>query len=198
MKRLAMLSLAASGLTAVAWFAASSVWSAPEPATYEGDTVHSFVLFKVKHMDVGSAYGRFNDFKVSAQVSEPRPEGCSVSFEVKAESVDTGNAKRDQHLRGPDFLNAKEFPDITFKSTGVKSLGKDGAEVTGDLTLHGVKRPVTVKVAKVGSGKDKKGAELIGFETTFTIKRSDFGMTNMIGPVSDEVTLTVAVEAARK
>lgn len=167
-------------------------------ATYEGDTVHSFVGFKVKHMDASWSYGRFNDFKVSIQVDEGKPELSSISFEVKAESVDTGNEKRDQHLRSPDFLNAKQFPAITFKSTAVKSLDKDTAEVIGNLTLHGVTKPITVKVTKVGTGKHPKGGELMGFETTFTIKRSEFGMTQMVGPVGDEVTVTVAIEGARK
>ncbi len=177
---------------------ASALCLAAAAAPYEGDTVHSFVLFKVKHMDASWSYGRFKDFTVSFQADEAKPELSSVAFEVKAESIDTGNEKRDQHLRSPDFLNAKQFPLITFRSTAVKPLGKDAVEVTGDLTLHGVTKPITVKVVKVGTGKNPKGGELMGLETVFTIKRSDFGMTNMVGPVGDEVTLTVAVEGAKK
>ena len=181
-------------LTAVA----SVLCLAATAATYEGDTVHSFVLFKVKHMGASWTYGRFSDFTVSFQADEAKPELSSVAFEVKAESVTTGNEKRDQHLRSPDFFNAKEFPLITFKSTSVHTIDKDTVAVTGDLTLHGVTKPLTVKVVKVGSGKNMKGGELMGVETTFTLKRSDFGMNTPVGPDSDEVQLTVAVEGAKK
>lgn len=190
--------LPAAALAAALLLASPPGWSAPDPSAYEADPVHSFVLFKARHLGASWAYGRFNELKASIQVDEAKPELSSVSFEVKAESVDTGVAKRDQHLRSPDFLNAKQFPAITFKSSKVVGAGKDAVEVTGDLTLHGVTKSITVKVEKVGAGKGMKGEELMGFETTFTIKRSEYGMTTMLGPVSDEITLTVAVESARK
>ena len=117
---------------------------------------------------------------------------------MKVESIDTHNAKRDQHLKSPDFFNAKQFPAITFKSKQVKKSSKDTYEVTGDLTIHGVTRPVTVKVTNTGSGKDPMGANRIGFETIFTIKRSDFGMKFMLGPVSDEIRLIVSIEGIRQ
>jgi len=170
----------------------------PAPATWNGDTVHSFVLFKIKHLGVSFAHGRFSDFSVSAQAGEGGADLSGVSFTVRTESVDTGNAKRDQHLKSPDFLNVKQFGEMSFKSTAVKALDKDTSEVTGDLTLHGVTKPLTVKVARVGSGKGMKGEELAGYETSFMLKRSDFGMTNMVGPVGDEVYVEVAVEAAKQ
>lgn len=185
-------------LSAAALLAAREARSAPAPASWAGDTVHSFVLFKVKHLGVSSAFGRFNDFTVSVESAEGGPLVSAVEFTVKAESVDTGNPKRDQHVKSPDFLNARQFTDIAFKSTKAKAVDADTAEVTGDLTLHGVTRPVTVKVVKVGAGKGMKGEELLGLESTFTVKRSDFGMTNMVGPVGDEITVTVAVEGTRK
>ena len=169
-------------------------------ATYDVDPVHSSVTFKIQHMGTSWTYGRFNDLAASLEYDAAKPEASSLSFTAKAESVDTGNAKRDQHLKGPDFFNAKEFPEIAFKSTKVTPSGKDAAEVTGDLTLHGVTKPVTAKVVKVGEGKTMKGGEMIGFEATFTVKRSDFGMANMVGPkgAGDEVYLTVAIEAHKK
>jgi polyisoprenoid-binding protein YceI len=170
----------------------------PAAATWSGDTVHSHVLFKVKHLGVSSAHGRFNDFTVSVQAGDGGADLSAVSFTVKADSVDTGAPKRDQHLRSPDFLNAKQFAEISFKSTAVEALDKDAFEVAGNLTLHGVTKPLTVKVVRVGSGKGMKGEDLAGYESTFTIKRSDFGMTNMVGPVGDEIEATVAVEAARQ
>jgi polyisoprenoid-binding protein YceI len=195
MKRLLILSVSALALSAAA-FVGRDAWSAPEAATYAGDTVHSFVLFKIKHLGTSWVYGRFSDFTVS--VDAAGDDLKSVAFTVKTGSVDTGTANRDTHLKGPDFFNAKQFPDVTFKSTAVKAAGADGWDVTGDLTLHGVTKPITVRVGKVGSGKGMKGEELLGLETTFVVKRSEYDMGNMVGPVGDDVTLTVAVEAAKK
>lgn len=193
MKRIWLLPAAALVVSAAALTSTQIAWSAPEAMTWNGDTVHSFVLFKVKHMGASNAYGRFNDFTSSFQTNDAGSEITAVNFVVKAASVDTGIAKRDAHIQSPDFLSAKQFPEITFKGGMCKSIDADTTEVTGDLTLHGVTKPLTVKVNKLGTGKG-----LMGVETTFTIKRSDYGMTNMVGPVSDEVTLTVAVEGATK
>jgi polyisoprenoid-binding protein YceI len=192
MKKL-VASAAVLVLSAAALVGTRDAYSAPESTAWQGDTVHSFVLFKVKHMGASSAYGRFNQFTVAVGANEDGSAVSSVEFAVKAQSIDTGNAGRDKHLMSPDFLNAKQFEEITFKSTAVK-----GDEVTGDLTLHGVTKPVTAKLVKVGAAKGMKGEELVGYETTFTVKRSDFGMTNLVGPVSDEVTITVATELSKK
>jgi polyisoprenoid-binding protein YceI len=192
MKRL-IASAAVVTLASAAFLGSREAWSAPESTSWHGDTVHSFVLFKVKHMGASSAYGRFNTFTVAVGANADGSAVSSAEFVVKAQSVDTGNAGRDKHLMSPDFLNAKQFEDITFKSTAVK-----GDEITGDLTLHGVTKPVTAKLTKVGAGQGMKGEDLVGWETTFTLKRSDFGMTNLVGPVSDEVTLTVATELSKK
>ncbi|MCE9638466.1 MAG: YceI family protein [Planctomycetes bacterium] len=177
--------------------APKAAWSAPESATWAGDTVHTFVLFKIKHMGTSWSWGRFNDFTVSVQGDAATGAVSSVEFAVKAESIDTGNANRDKHLRSPDFLNTKQFESITFKSTGVKTIDADTAEVTGDLSLHGETKPITIKLVKTGSG-EMKGTPLVGYETTFTIKRSDYGMTQMLPGAGDEVTLTIATELAKK
>ncbi len=192
MKKL-IASAAVLVLSAAALVGAREAYSAPESTAWQGDTVHSFVLFKVKHLGASWAYGRFNAFTVAVGANEDGSAVSSVEFVVKAQSVDTGNAGRDKHLMSPDFLNAKQFEEITFKSTAVK-----GEEVTGDLTLHGVTKSVTAQLVKVGAGKGMKGEELVGYETTFTVKRGDFGMTNLVGPVSDDVTLTVATELSKK
>jgi len=198
MKRTWILASAAAVLSASALLGGGHAWSAPEAATFDGDTVHSFVLFKIKHMGTSWTYGRFNDFTVSVGMNDAGTEVTSVAFDVKTDSVDTGQPKRDGHVKSPDFLNAKQFEDIKFASTAAKTLDADTTEVTGDLTLHGVTKPVTVKVVKVGAGKGMKGEALVGLETTFSLKRSDYGMKSMIGPVGDDVQITVAVEAAKK
>ena len=189
---------AALVLAAAAFAGVSSARSAPAAATWSGDTVHSHVLFKIKHLGTSWSWGRFNDFTVGVTANEEGTELTGVEFDVKTASVDTGNAKRDGHLRTPDFFNAAQFPGITFKSKSVKATGETAWDVSGDLTLHGVTRPLTVRVAKVGSGKGMDGEKLLGLETTFTIKRSDFDMKSSLPAIGDEVMITVAVEAASK
>ena len=167
---------------------------------YEIDTTHSMIIFRAKHNGVSYNYGRFNEFTGEIMINAIAVPESMVEFEVKAASVDTGNEKRDQHLRSSDFFSAKQFPLITFKSTKVsaKEGKEDILEVTGDLELHGVKKSITVDVEVTGRAKGKEGESLIGFESTFTIKRSEFGMTYGMGPVSDDIRLTVSIEAKHK
>ena len=166
--------------------------------TYEVDAAHSMIIFRAKHMDVSNNYGRFNEFSGTLTVDEADAANSAIELEVKAESVDTANEKRDQHLRSPDFFNAKQFPVITFKSTKVEKVDEDTLKVTGDFELHGVKKSVTVEVEMTGKGKNPQGTAIIGFETIFTIKRSEFGMNYGIGAVSDDVRITVSVEGMKK
>lgn len=175
--------------------------AAAEPATYKVDPVHSFVVFRIRHLNVGNAYGRFNEPTGTVTYDSGNPEALAFDLTIQAEKVDTGHQGRDAHLRRADFFDAKQFPTITFKSTAAKKAADQEGEkyeVTGDLTLHGVTKPITVTVAKVGEGPGQRGAQLSGWETRFTIKRSDFGMNFMQGPLGDEVTLVVALEAAKQ
>lgn len=155
---------------------------------WKADPVHSSVVFKIQHMGVSHVWGRFNQLE-GAYATGDNPR---FSFTVRADSVDTGNAKRDDHLRSGDFFNVKQFPVVTFTSTKATPI-EGGYEVTGDLTLHGVTKPITVKLMKVGE-QEVQGKMRSGFDTSFTIKRSEYGMTNMVGPVGDEVQLHVAIE----
>ncbi len=167
---------------------------------YEIDTAHSMIIFRAKHNGVSYNYGRFNEFTGEIMISADAVTERTVEFEVKAASVDTGNEKRDQHLRSSDFFSAKQFPLITFKSTKVieKEGKKDVLEVTGDLELHGVKKSITVDAEITGRAKGKDGESLIGFESIFTIKRSEFGMTYGMGGISDDIRITVSIEAVHK
>ena len=126
------------------------VAAASAAETYKLDPVHSSVLFKAKHLNVADFYGRFNDFSGTVTFDNENPSKSSVNLEVKVESLDTHEAKRDQHLKSPDFFNAKQFPVIAFKSTKVEKAGADSYKVTGDFTLHGVTKPVTVEFKKTG------------------------------------------------
>ena len=198
MRRFLVPTLAAAVLAAGFFAVTRPAQSAPPASTWTADPVHSFVLFKIKHLGTSWVYGRFNDFTVSIEAGDEGAGVTSANFVVKTESVDTGTAKRDQHLRSPDFFNAKQFETISFKSKSAKAVDADTTEVTGDLTLHGETKPITVKVVRVGHGKGLQKEDLAGYEATFSLKRSDYGMTTMVGPVGDDVALTVAVEASRK
>src|SRR5947209_1273931 len=133
--------------------------------TYQLDPTHASVFFRVKHLGVSYCYGRFNDLAGSLVLDEQNPANNSLQVQVKADTVDTNNAKRDQHLKGPDFFNVREFPVISFKSRQVKPVSPQAYEVTGDLTLHGVTRTITVQLQRVGSGRDPRGGYRTGFES---------------------------------
>lgn len=165
---------------------------------YDIDASHSSVVFRIKHLDVTWFYGRFNDIKGAVTIDKDKPDAGAVSVEIAARSVDTGNKKRDDHLRGPDFFNVKQFPKLSFKSTSVKAAGDDELEVTGDLTCHGVTKPITIRLVKTGEGKSPFGDFRAGWETKFTIQRSEFGITYSPKALSDEVELIVSIEGVRK
>lgn len=155
------------------------------------DAVHSAVLYRVKHLNAAWNYGRFNDVSGTFNIAD----GGSIDVTVKAGSVDSGNAKRDGHLQSPDFFSAKEFPEITFKSSSMTKTGDDTFEARGPLTLRGVTRDIAVTIEKTGEGPGQRGQGRVqGFEARFTIKRTDFGINYMVGPLGDEVTMIVSLE----
>lgn len=166
--------------------------------TYKVDPVHSSVNFRVKHMGTSYAHGRFNAVEGKFALDDADPARSSFEVKIKADSVDTNHKGRDAHLTGTDLFNAKQYPSIGFKSTKVAP-SSDGTtmDVTGDLTFHGVTKPVTVKMEKVGTGKGMKGEALAGVETTFTLKRSDFGVKAMAGMLGEDVRVTVSLEGIK-
>lgn len=165
---------------------------------YALDTAHTAVIFGISHMGFSYTYGRFNKVDGKYTLDEANPAGCSFELTIDAGSIDTNDAKRDGHLKGTDFLNTAEFPLITFKSTEVSGEKNDKGEmvyqVKGDLTMHGVTRPVTLplRLLKVGPGMD--GKKHSGFLTETRLLRSEFGMTNMIPNVGDDVAITISFE----
>ena len=182
-----------ASLAAVAMSALLSTAALADDA-FKIDSVHSNVSFKIKHMNVSYVYGRFDDISGSFLLNG---DNSMFDITVDTKSVDTKNSKRDDHIKGPDFFDAKQFPTITFKSKEVKVDG-DKLDVTGDLTLHGVTKSIKVMMEKVGEGPSMPpGHTLAGVEGSFTIKRSDFGMDKMVGPVGDDVTLTIAFEGSK-
>jgi polyisoprenoid-binding protein YceI len=175
---------------------------APVPAwaadTYKIDPVHSSVVFKIKHLDITYVYGRFNNAAGTLTIDEKNPANSAVAVTVNAADVDTANEKRDAHLRSPDFFNAEKYGTISFTSRKFEKVGENTYTVSGDLTLLGVTRPLTASVRHTGSGNDPWGGYRTGYETSFSIKRSDFGMTYLLEGVADDVTIHVSVEAVRQ
>lgn len=162
------------------------------------DSVHASAVFRVKHLNVSYFYGRFNKIEGSFNLNKDKPEASALDVTIDIGSVDTNNEKRNGHLKSQDFFSAKEFPSATFKAKTFKKAGDASYDVTGDLTIHGVTKPVTVKIDDTGTGKGMQGGTVAGFETTFNVKRSDFGMTFMTGPLSDEINITISCEGGKK
>lgn len=172
--------------------------SAPALAadTYKVDGDHAFVVFRVPHFSTGAVFGRFRTVKGQFTLGN-KASDHSVSIEVDAASVYTGNKKRDEHIKSPDFLNVKQFAKISFKSNKVIKRGKRHL-VTGTLEFHGVSKKVTVPMKQLGAIKDPWGNQRTGFEGTLEIKRKDFGLTKMQGPVGDKIVLTISIEGTKK
>jgi polyisoprenoid-binding protein YceI len=165
-------------------------------ASYTIDPVHSSALFKIQHFGVSNVYGALWDVTGTITYDEASEADASIEITITTASLDTNNERRDAHISSPDFLDAKQFPTINFVSTAVRPLGQGRYEVVGDLTLHGVTTQVKATADKVGQGPHpRSGKPLIGFETRFTFKRSDFDMEFMLGPLSDEVEIVVSIEA---
>lgn len=164
--------------------------------TYEIDPVHSTVLARVQHMGAGNSWGRFNEVKGMFILDEADASKSSITIEVAAASVDTANKKRDEHLRGPDFFNAVQFPLISFKSTSLKKLDETTYEAAGNFTCHGITKPLAAKITVVGKGKGPKGETRLGADTTFELKRSDFGIvTEGLG---ETVLILASIEGIQK
>ncbi|MBK7703350.1 MAG: YceI family protein [bacterium] len=182
--------LAASLLTAAAATA----------ATYTIDATHSSVGFKVRHMMVSKVTGSFGEFSGTFDYVEGQPDQWSAAATIKTASVNTNDAKRDGHLRNADFFDAEKYPEITFASKGVSQKG-GGWVLTGDLTMHGVTKPVELELEFNGAITDPWGNDRVGFSAKGVLDRRDFGITyNTVldkggVAVSNEVELMLEIEA---
>ena len=167
--------------------------------TYKIDSVHSSVVYKISHLNLANVYGRFNEPTGQVVWDGEDPTKSTFEFEVDAEKVDTGNAKRDAHLKSPDFFDAKQFPKISYKSTKVTKKSDNELELTGDLTMHGVTKPITFTITKTGEGNGlKPGEHRTGWEAQVDLKRTDWGIKGLVGPVGDDVHLTISFEAVKQ
>lgn len=185
-------------------FAAAALLVQPALAaeTYVVDKAHSEVSFQIRHL-MGKVRGYFADFSGTIKADSAQPEASTVEFTVVASSINTLNADRDKHLRSADFFDVEKFPQITFKSTRIKSVGKDRYDVTGDFSMHGVTKSITLPVSFLGSVKDPWGNEKASFETTTTLNRKDYGIVwnkaldtggLLLG---DEVAITISLETGK-
>jgi polyisoprenoid-binding protein YceI len=165
--------------------------------TFDIDPVHSSVVFAVQHLGAGYVYGIFNKVTGKYTIAEDPSKG-SVEVEIDVSSVFTGDKKRDDHLRSPDFFNTEQFPKIKFKSRKINTIA-DKLEVNGELEMHGVTKPLTLRLEHTGAGTNPMNKQqLTGFRGTTKIKRSDFDMKNVLGPAGDEIELTIAIEGGKQ
>lgn len=172
--------------------------------TWQIDPVHSAIEFAVKHMMFSTATGRFNTFAGAIVFDEADPARTSVAVEIQTGSVDTRDERRDAHIRSGDFFEAETYPTATFVSTRVDPIGANGYRVTGDLTLRGVTRQVTLDAELSGRGQSPWGTEVIGFSATTMIDRRDYGVTFNAALetggflLGDEVKLTLNIQAFKE
>jgi polyisoprenoid-binding protein YceI len=153
---------------------------------------------------VGNVTGKFNDFAGVVNIDKANPAASSVEFTIQASSIDTGNANRDQDLRSANFFEVEKYPTITFKSEKIAAKGKDSYDVTGDLTMHGVTKKVTLPVEFLGFVKDPWGNDRGGFEISTTLNRKDFNLVwnkaldqgGML--LGDDVKVNVNLEVVKK
>jgi len=176
---------------------------AAEAATYTLDAAHSSVSFVARHMVVSKVRGHFDTFEGNFDFTEGQPATWKAQATIQAASVNTGNEKRDGHLRSPDFFAAEEFPTLSFVSTGVEKKGETYL-LKGDLTMRGVTKPIALTLEYFGSIKDPWGNDRAGFSARGTVNRKDFGLNwnDLIesggAVVSDEIAIEIEVEGVHK
>ena len=163
---------------------------------YGIDAVHSSVGFKIQHLGISWIQGRFNNMSGTFTLDKD-PAKSSFNLTIQADSIDTNNKNRDDHLRSPDFFNVKQIPAMSFKSTAVRMV--DGTiEVTGDFTLHGVTKPITFTLKGGRMAEFPKGVQRTGYSTELSIKRSEFGMDKLTDAIGDTVYLAISFEGVKK
>jgi polyisoprenoid-binding protein YceI len=163
--------------------------------SYTVDPAHTYPYFSISHMGFSTMHGRFDDTSGKITLDTAAKNG-TVEITIQSASISTGFAKRDDHLKSPDFFNAAEFPTITFKSSKVKFKGNTPTSVEGELTLLGVTKPVTLTLTEFKCGDNPMNKKYeCGAGATAQIKRSDFGMTKFLPGVGDEIKFEFEIEA---
>ena len=170
--------------------------------TYKIDPAHSSIGFHLGHM-MGKVVGKFTKFEGKIDIDRDHPQQSSVTVKIQAASIDTGIVKRDTHLRSEEFFNVAKYPEITFKSRSVKQTGPQSGDILGDLTMHGVTKPITLHVKLITPLKDEAAMQRSHWEVTSDpIKRRDFGLMfssglEAVSMIGQEVTPKIDIEAVR-
>ena len=174
-------------------FAATTDLSQLEGGQYALDKNHAKIIFSISHFGFSTYYGLFNNFDAKLAFDPKAPTKSDVEVTVDLNGIDTTNPKLDAHLKTPDFFDVAKFPTATFKTTKVEVTGATTGKITGDLTLHGVTKPVVLETSFNGGGINPMSkAIVVGFNATATIKRSDWGITTYVPMVGDEVGLIIS------
>jgi len=188
----AAFALLLAGAPALAQQGASKNPADVQSGSYAVDSNHTQIGFTLSHMGFSNFSGRLNGVTGSLTLSATDPAASKLTVSVPAASFSTLNEKLDGELKSAQWFDAAQFPTISFTSTKVTLTGKDSATVTGDLTMHGVTKPVTLTAHLVGTGANPMSKKVtVGFDVTGTVKRSDFGVTTYVPLIGDEVTLNI-------
>ena len=167
-------------------------------ADYEIDKSHAFAYFNVMHLGFAPSYGQFTKISGKIKFEPTSPDQSSITVDIDSSSVFTGNRKRDEHLRGPDFFDVKQYPNIQFRSSAWKKTDNKNFEVSGTLNLHGVSKPITVTMTQTGIGPDPWGNNRVGFTCAFEINRLDYGIKYMPDGLGKNVNIAFSVEGIQK
>ena len=162
-------------------------------AEFDIDSSHTFLTFKVSHINTGLTVGQFRKVEGSLDL-----DAGKLEITAYANSLDSNDAKRDEHLKGPDFFNVKQFPVLRFTASKIEKKSDKVYQVTGTLLLHGRKQMITIDLTKVGEGKDPWGGYRTGYEASFKLNRDDYGMSYGAAMVGNEVEVYFSTEAIRK
>lgn len=174
--------------------------AAAAPETYVIDTrgAHAFVQFKISHLGFSWLYGRFNDFEGEFTFDPEAPETSTVAVDIRTGSIDSNHARRDEHLRGEDFLKVEDHPVATFRSTAFVPTGEDRYRLEGELSMLGQTRAVAIDVEQTGAGTDPWGGFRRGFEGSTTLTLADWGIDYDLGPEARTVEMILSIEGIRQ
>jgi len=193
-----MKKLMSAAIVAGALFMGAAPVYAAKPDAYTFDKVHTQIFFSVSHLGFSFSTGSFTGFDGGFTFSEEKPEQSSVNVTIDASSLSLHDAKWEEHVKSADFLNVAEHPSISFKSTKVEKTGDNTGRITGDLTLLGVTKPVTLEVVFNKAAIHPYSKQFVaGFSATAALMRSDFGMDYGLPGIGDEVNISIEVEGIR-
>ncbi|MEB4592179.1 YceI family protein [Candidatus Thiothrix sp. Deng01] len=186
----------ATSLLAVGLLVGNAAYA--EDYTIDTEGMHASIQFRIKHLGYSWLYGRFDKFSGQFSYDEAKPADSKVEVTIDADSVNSNHAERDKHLRSDDFLDVKKFPEAKFVSTKFTPAADGAGKLEGDLTLHGVTKPITIDVKSIGAGNDPWGGFRRGFSGSTQFALKDFGIKKDLGPDSQEVEMILSIEGVRK